>query len=263
MYPSKSETSTDARIGSVNAAQMLITDVLITTTNDTSESMIEPVGGSLTGYAIAAPEVDLFDALSSSSSGSGFISAEHFISSLLREEETSSVTSNDAMSTLGDTLEVATSSECESSTTDGSDASTVSVATASQEDAINTRSSSDIDHRHTGFNDSHEVATFDTGTNTFAMTSPERSCRGINAYNDIARKFAKRNIIRTTVEQVSSVEDVNERERDNSSDQQTPSSHSSGSALQAIFRNGTKLHGVRFGSRLCSTKTKPLPWDYT
>ena len=235
MYSSKSETSTDARIGSVDAAQMLTTDVLITTTNDTSESMIEPVGGSLTGYAIAAPEVDLFDELSSSSSGSGFISAEHFISSLLREEETSSVTSNDATSTLGDTFEVATSSECESSTTDGSDASTVSVATASQEDAINTRSSSDIDHRHTGFNDSHEVATFDTGTNTFAMTSPERSCRGINAYNDIARKFAKRNIIRNTVEQVSSVEDVNERERDNSSDQQTPSSHSSGSALQAIL----------------------------
>ena len=154
LYRSKSETSTDARIGSVDAAQMLITDVHITTTNDTSESMIEPVGGSLTGYAISAPEVDLFDELSSSPSGSGFISAEHFISSLLREEETSPVTSNDATSTLGDTFEVATSSECESSTTDGSDASTVSVATSSQEDAINTRSSSDIDHRHTGFNDS-------------------------------------------------------------------------------------------------------------
>ena len=152
-----------------------------------------------------------------------------------RQEKTMTGSGDCVCVELVDTFEIATSSECESSTTDGSDASTVSVATSSQEDAINTRSSSDIDHRHTGFNDSHEVATFDTGTNTFAMTSPERSCRGSIAYNDIARKFAKRNIIRNTVEQVSSVEDVNERERDNSSDQQTPSSHPSGSALQAIL----------------------------
>ena len=232
-HRSKSETPIDATIGAVDAAQMLTSDVRFATTNDTNESSIEPVDGSLTGYVFAAPEVNIFDELSSSSSGPGFISAEHFISSLLRDEDTSSVSSNEASSTPGETCEGETSPECESCTTDRFDESTVSVAPYSQEDAVNIRPSDDIDRRPTGFNACHEVATLDAGTNTFPMTSPGSSCRDIHACNDIARKSEKRNIIRNR--QVSSDEDVNDCDSDNCSDQLTPSSHSSGNALQGIL----------------------------
>ena len=74
----------------------------------------ERVDGSDTGCTVDVPEV-VFDELSSSSSlyGLGFVGAEDFISQLLRDEETPSVTSSDDRSTTGDSCDVTTSSESE------------------------------------------------------------------------------------------------------------------------------------------------------
>lgn len=122
---------------------MLSYIVSMTTPDDTSESRTEGIGGSPTEWTVAPPELGMFDELSSSSSvsGPGFVSAEHFISALLRDEETSSVASNDANSTYGDSWEMTMSSESENNLTmDGFAGDQVS--TSSGDSYINTPATS-------------------------------------------------------------------------------------------------------------------------
>ena len=82
------------------------------TPSQLADCSTQRVDGSDTGCTVVTPEVVL-DELSSSSSlcGLGFVGAEDFISRLLRDEETFSVTSTDDSSTTEDNCDISTSSE--------------------------------------------------------------------------------------------------------------------------------------------------------
>ena len=84
------------------------------TLSDLGEYSPVPVGETESVCTFDVPE-RLCDELSSSSSlsGPGFVSAEDYISRILRDEETSSVTSNDDRSTTGESWDMMTSPESE------------------------------------------------------------------------------------------------------------------------------------------------------
>ena len=84
------------------------------TPSELGECSPVPVGETESVCTFDVPELEC-DELSSSSSlsGPGFVSAEDFISRILRDEETSSVTSSDDRSTTGDSWDITTSSDSE------------------------------------------------------------------------------------------------------------------------------------------------------
>ena len=84
------------------------------TPSELGEGSPVPVGETESVCTFDVPEF-AWDELSSSSSlsGPGFVSAEDFISRILRDEETSSMTSSDDRSTSGDSWDIMTSPESE------------------------------------------------------------------------------------------------------------------------------------------------------
>ena len=116
--PDATVSVTTVNFGSVVSTGMLgsgvSNDLFISTSTPSqlADCSCQPVDWSDTGCTVVAPEV-LLEELSSSSSlcGPGFVGAEEFISRLLRDEETPSVTSCDDSSTTDDSCDITTSSE--------------------------------------------------------------------------------------------------------------------------------------------------------